>query len=453
MKTTNLQKVESLSLYFQKSYLQICGVLLTISFLLFISITALSRSSLLFQVFFFLPYFVYILSLYLVRRYCLFLNKTSLVTIIFITSIIQVLLLTQPITLSDDVYRYFLEGKAILNGINPYQIPLSDLPAYITKGYLAKANNTSLVSPYPPLALFIFLVMTILFDNPLSFRIIFSFTFILVVLGLAKLLGKENQWKIVVFAWNPLLLLETVSGSHFEALIVLFLTIGLIAIEHRNSVFAAICFIGAFFLKYYTILFIILYWNKFTKLGKGLISLSLTLYSLWIFFDPIIIQGLVQYTTEWYFNASVVWLISETILPLIQSKIVLETVFVVIFGVLAVKALKSKESPHETAGLVMGIFLLLQSTFHPWYIFWIFPFILLDSPKVFWSWIALSGLLVLSYDVYILFDQGAIWNESTLIRILEYASFLLLFVLETVYNDRREAHKASVNTNDYDEEF
>ncbi|MHA1945810.1 MAG: hypothetical protein ACXAC6_07835 [Candidatus Hodarchaeales archaeon] len=438
---------DKLTRFLQKSYLYSCGFLLGISFLILISFSDLSRSNPLFQLLFFLPYVIYILVIILSQKFNLSLEKSSFLTIIIVAVIVQALLLLKPITLSDDIYRFFLEGKAIINGFNPYHIPLSELPANITEEYLAKANNTSLVSPYPPLALFTFLILALIFNNPNNFRIVFSIAFILAIIGLERLLSEDNKWKIVVFAWNPLLHLETASGSHFESLIVLILTIGLIGMENRKSVLAAICFLGAFFLKYYAIMFIILYWYKFTRRAKGLIAVTLTLYSLWVLLDPILIQGLLNYATDWYFNASLVWLVSETNLSLMQSKIIFGAIFIVIFGIVTVRVLNSKESSHETVGLVVGIFLILQPTFHPWYIFWIFPFILLGYPKVFWSWIALSGLLVLSYNVYILSDQFGIWYESPFIRFLEYTPFFLLFIYEFVFKGREDTLKRIMRVN------
>ncbi len=444
---SHLPKGEKFTLYIKDSYLQIFGFLLGISFLILISLTALSRSNPLFQLIFFLPYVIYVLAIIVSQKLSLSLNRYSLLTIIVVTVIIQLLLLLMPITLSDDVYRYFLEGKALTHGFNPYKIPLIDLPAYITEGYLTKANNISLVSPYPPLALFMFFLLALIFDNPNNFRIIFSIAFILTIFGLEKLLDEEDKWKIIIFAWNPLLHLETTSGSHFEALIVLIITFGLIALENRKTLIAAICFTGAFFLKYYAIMLIILYWYKFTRRAKGLIIVTLTLYSLFVIFDPNIIQGLTLYAKNWYFNASFVWLISETALSLMESKIIFEAIFIILFVILAVKVLKSKENSHETVGLVIGIFLILQPTFHPWYFFWVFPFILLGYPKVFWSWIALSGLLVLSYNVYILSDQFGIWYESPFTRILEYIPFFLIFIYEFVFKGREDTLKRIMRVN------
>ncbi|MHA1543232.1 MAG: hypothetical protein ACTSQH_09675, partial [Candidatus Hodarchaeales archaeon] len=113
--------------FLQKSFLYICGFLLGISFLILISFSDLSRSNPLFQLLFFLPYVFYVLAIILSKKFSLSLEKSSFLTIIIVAVIVQVLLLLMPITLSDDVYRYFLEGKAILNGFNPYQIPLNEL--------------------------------------------------------------------------------------------------------------------------------------------------------------------------------------------------------------------------------------------------------------------------------------------------------------------------------------
>ncbi|MHA2347600.1 MAG: hypothetical protein ACXACP_12845, partial [Candidatus Hodarchaeales archaeon] len=80
---------------------------------------------------------------------------------------------------------------------------------------------------------------------------------------------------------------------------------------------------------------------------------------------------------------------------------------------------------------ILGALIILQPTFHPWYLLWLFPFILMDTERIKWSWILLTGLVILSYNVYILYDTVGIWKESVIIRLIEYLPFYGLFIYET----------------------
>ncbi|MFX1514631.1 MAG: hypothetical protein ACFFCQ_18860 [Promethearchaeota archaeon] len=111
------------------------------------------------------------------------------------------------------------------------------------------------------------------------------------------------------------------------------------------------------------------------------------------------------------------------------AKFIVTVIFAFIIIFLAVQARNEQEfSP--TAGLVViGAFLLLQPTFHPWYIFWIFPFVLMEKNLNF-SWILLTGTLIFSYHIYIAFDTTQVWKESDLIRLIEFLPFYSFLLFE-----------------------
>ncbi|MHA2290115.1 MAG: hypothetical protein ACXABG_15125, partial [Promethearchaeota archaeon] len=148
--------------------------------------------------------------------------------------LIQLLILTTKISLSDDIYRFILEGKMILNGLNPYVTSLSDVPTGFTSKFLQLVNNDHITSPYPPFALFLFAMLTWVLEDPILFRIIFSSSFILSIVLLDKLLTIDQRWKLVIFAWNPLFHLETGNGAHFEAILVLLIIIALVYLENER---------------------------------------------------------------------------------------------------------------------------------------------------------------------------------------------------------------------------
>jgi len=418
-------------LNFQENILLLLGGgLLLISFFLLVSTTGLNRSTQKFEYWFFLPFLTYLIIIASTKYFRLDKKRYYLQIIVFFTISIQLLILSTEVTLSDDIYRFILEGKMILEGLNPYKISLNEVPSSFTSEFLPLVNNGHITSPYPPLVVFLFTILVWIWEDPLLFRLVFSSSFILSIVLLDKLLIVDHRWKLVIFAWNPLFHLETGNGSHFEAVIVLFIIIALLNLERNKKVFASVMLLATFLVKYYSILIILIFWKHLGKKGQTIISIGMLGYVAWIFLDFSLISGLLKYVNEWYFNASIIWILTELTSSLFLAKIITGTVFIIIFVIIVKKANKYDNIPYNFTGFIIGLFLLFQPTFHPWYIFWLFPFILMEKDTVPWSWILLSGLIIFSYNVYVQFDTLNVWKESILVRIIEYLPFYSIYLYE-----------------------
>jgi hypothetical protein len=322
----------------------------------------------------------------------------------------------------------------LLEGLNPYVTSLREVPRSFTSDFLPLVNNDHITSPYPILALLFFTILTWVWEDPLLFRMVFSSAFILSIVFLSKLLETHHQWKLVIFAWNPLFHLETGSGAHFEAIIVLLIIIALLNLENDRKEIASIMFLVTFLLKYYTIFVIPLFWKHLGKKGQRIMLIGILGYGTLIFFYPPLISGLMTFADEWYFNASIIWLLFELTSSLTLAKVITGVIFIFILVILVVKANNKENIAYNYAGMAIASFLLLQPKICPWYLFWLFPFILLEEEKINWSWILLSGLIILSYNVYIQFDTVSVWSESNLIRLLQYIPFYTIFLYENRKN-------------------
>ncbi|MCI0394557.1 MAG: hypothetical protein L0332_18310 [Chloroflexi bacterium] len=140
-----------------------------------------------------------------------------------------ILLLTTP-TLSDDVYRYIWDGHVANHGVSPYAYALNapeldslDVPQR------ALANNTWMASPYLPAAQFVFAGLTRLF--PL-YPIFFQAAMVIFDLAAVALIGRllvaaGLPWRrVLVYAWNPLVVVEVAHGAHVDAWMVLLVLLG-----------------------------------------------------------------------------------------------------------------------------------------------------------------------------------------------------------------------------------
>ncbi len=407
----------------------ILGISLSLSMVLLIFITGVERSKLSFELLFFLPFLVYFASIFLLRRYYSQERRLFLPLILIFAALLQGMILLTEVTLSDDIYRFFLEGKAISKGIDPYTTPLSEYPSELRDMNTELANHPETTSPYPPLALLMFLIFYLLYPSTITFRIFFSLGFLSSIIVGYKLLERKNQWKLIIYAWNPLLHLETANGSHFEAIVVLAVMLAIYAIQRKKPAIAGGAFLIAFLLKYYPILLVVVYWKYLGKRGMSVFLAGLTIYGFLIMLHPSVIMGLVSFGEEHYFNASIFWLLIQLLKNFSLAKLIVGLILALIMASLAFKSRKETEFSASQGLIAIGLLLLLQPVFHPWYIFWIFPFLILDD-ELNLSWLVLTGTLIFSYNVYIAFDTIMVWKESNFIRFIEFFPFFAILLIE-----------------------
>ena len=105
--------------------LVVFGILLESSLLIFLTVTGLERGSYLLEVFFWLPFTVYLLTIWRIPKRIsetgkvITFEQISVVILLF-AIIFHATLLFSSSPLSNDIYSYYWNGKVINNGINPY---------------------------------------------------------------------------------------------------------------------------------------------------------------------------------------------------------------------------------------------------------------------------------------------------------------------------------------------
>lgn len=137
------------------------------------------------------------------------------------------LLLTEP-TLSDDIYRYIWDGYVANNGVSPYAYAIED-PAlnYLDIPVREQANNSWMASPYLPVAQMLFSSLTRFFPLKAIYFQVAAVLFDLLsgwIIGRLLILAQLPPRRILLYLWNPLVIVETAHSAHIDALMV-FLTL------------------------------------------------------------------------------------------------------------------------------------------------------------------------------------------------------------------------------------
>lgn len=351
----------------------------------------------------------------------------------------RVLLLFTTPTLSDDVYRYMWDGYVATNGVNPYAFPINAPELdYLDTPQRALANNQQMASPYPPAAQLLFATLMALFPkSPLVFQIAMTIFDLLAALLIAKLLAltKQPAYRILIYLWNPLVVVETAHGAHLDALMVCLSMLALwLTFSPKQSrtrfwpapaalALATLTKILPLFLL--AVLFWRWTWRQLILYGLIIIALMLPfgLTAGWGLTGPLDGTGLFGavriYADQWNFNSGLFHWLENDWLPALGIVDPLNTakriVGLMMLATLLVVWLAARRQHTTLAALRLAsvpymAYMVLTTTVHPWYMLILLalvPFLAPQPGEPRWRWLVvapwlyLSATLALSYITYL----------------------------------------------------
>jgi len=139
--------------------------------------------------------------------------------ILTVALLLRLLFLFSPPQLSDDIYRYLWDGSNLLHGINPYAAaPSTVTPSSELAAIHSRINHPQYVTIYPPAAQLLFSLGAALGGSVTGLKILLALLD-LGVCGLVIVLLKRLElpaWRAVLYAWNPLPVLEIAGSGHVD---------------------------------------------------------------------------------------------------------------------------------------------------------------------------------------------------------------------------------------------
>jgi len=209
--------------------------------------------------------------------------------------------------LSDDIFRYLWDGRVFAAGINPYKYaPLDNyLMTFRDQFVFSFINFPEIATSYPPVSQIIFLVNNLIGGSILSWKILLLVIEIFLFLSLLNLINKFrlNKFRILIYFYNPLLIIETYSSGHLEIAGVLFFWIAVYLFyksdKWKSIIFFAVSIMTKFFPLISSIPFLI---NKFIRKFALLITICLVLVLPFMVGGTLPLPGLFSYINRWEFN-------------------------------------------------------------------------------------------------------------------------------------------------------
>ena len=376
---------------------------------------------------------------------------TKIKWLIALAVLIRIVLLFQIPNLSDDYFRFIWDGRLLAHGNNPFLF----LPSNIIDNELFVQNNLSVelfnglnskiyYTCYPPVNQLIFGISAFLSPNSISGSIIIMRLFIILaelgtILLLIKLLKlfEIQQNLFMIYAFNPLSIVELTGNLHFEAIMICFLILSIYFLIKEKLFLSAFIFSLAVGIKLLPLIFLPL---LIKKLGwkKGLLFSGSVLGLFGLMFVPFLSRELITnffssinlYFQKFEFNASIYYLVrwlgyrvtGYNIIAV--AGIILSIIsFLTIVCIALFYRNKNSASVFQLMLFTITAYFLFATTIHPWYLVTPVAFSVFTQFRFAIVWSALS---VLSYSAYHIFPyKENIWFVS-----LEYFAVGYYFIYE-----------------------
>jgi alpha-1,6-mannosyltransferase len=359
-------------------------------------------------------------------------TRTSTILLIFAAIVLRAPLWPMLPTLSDDLQRYRWEAKLQAQGWNPYAIAPNDprLIGLRDKNWEIMPGR-EIPAIYPPVAELVFRATWKVFPGPIAFKVPFVVADVLVVLLLVRIFWRDERrdFRVAVYAWNPLVIVEFAGSGHNDVLAVLGIVCGL-ALVKKRPVLSSVPIALAAMAKVFPVLLLPVWIRRAGWPGKkgwwaaGLAALTgLVVVAPYWGALGMFRANMTYYEATWRnYHASlytiVDWMTGG------HSKIPALVGAGVSWG-LAFWLSWKKAEPARAAYLLMGTVLALGPNGYSWYFTWIVP-LLCYFPNP--AWLMLTVLQFLSYNVLIGYGILGVFKFDPLMQWLVYAPFYVLLI-------------------------
>ncbi|TGJ99587.1 hypothetical protein EHO59_17235 [Leptospira semungkisensis] len=345
---------------------------------------------------------------------------------------LRIWFLFTPVFLSEDVFRFLWDGLLVQEGISPYSILPKELGLFETEAWkkelLTQMNSPGYYSVYPPLLQILFLLPSwVLRSSGSVFLGIFSWKIIVLLseLGIyfiVRLRGREEDKASFLQYWlHPLVLWEGVANGHSEPILFLFLLLGLVYWQRGKSVFAFLFYLGSILIKILPLIlapYLFFSWIRTRSRKEILIlftigSIALIGFGYYFFFyfleNELLrkqwTKGLGVYFNLFEFHGAVYYLakipMKYTWYPYSAAPVLgcISFLWICFYSFLvSKKEYRNKFAilPHVWVS-ICGIYYILSSTIHPWYILPMIGASLFSKDL----WPLVAGMAwILSYSTY-----------------------------------------------------
>lgn len=353
--------------------------------------------------------------------------------------VLRLVLLSSVPLWSEDYARFLWDGQLIVQGYNPYSLTPTEAREQLpdSSGLMAELfvelNSPDYHSVYPPSNQLVFALAAFLGDSDILCGVILLrlilFAFEILAFYLIYLLlrlSSQPSRKLLLYALNPLVIMEITGNLHFEGMMLTMILAGIYFLEKRRFPSSGALLAAAAAVKLSPMMLFPAFLKKVPR--RSIVRFSVAallvfllglgpLVGVWSGFS----QSLRLYNNTFEFNASIYyllrqmgyWFVGYNTIEVLGPLLKLLTLGIIL-GISFRGKSRDTGSLLETILLVYWVYFLLSTVVHPWYIVPAIAVSVLTERRAFILW---SFLIILSYQAY----QVQPYKESTWFLFLQYA--------------------------------
>ena len=318
----------------------------------------------------------------------------------------------------NDMVRYMYDGRLQRLGINPFDVvPADPALAWTHTDETRKMPSIRARTPYPAAAqLFFRLVVTIRESSRMMKWALVACDLLTIAVLLAWLRQtSRSPWLALLYAWNPLVILEVAHSGHIDALGALWIAISAWMLSTGRGMRASIAFVLAVATKLLPIVLVPLYWKRIRVRDAAVAALVLAALYFPFRSAGLLPLGAVPNVVAFIrFNGPLFKALAAALTPQGGAA-------VAVLGGLAIATwMRFRRDAGDPAAWAwpMAASLAAAPVIYPWYLLYFTPFLFTRAtlPLVAWTYSALPV-----YIVWYLSKRGHRWFVPWPVVIAEFA--------------------------------
>jgi len=345
-----------------------------------------------------------------------------------------------PVGADSDMVRYVWDGRVQLLGYNPYLVLPAD-PAMAATHTDETRNMPSARArtPYPPGAQLFFRLVVGLHDSSIAMKLALLVCDLMTIVVLWRwlVITGRNEWLALVYAWNPLVILEIAYSGHIDGLGALWIAASAFWLARKRTSLASIAFVLAVATKFLPIVLAPLFWGRVRPrdllLGGTLLA---ALYLPFISGSTLPLGAVPNVVAYIRFNGP----LFKAVAGLASPQAAALTALVLGLAAATWARWRLDESNPAAWAWPMALAVACAPVIYPWYLLYLTPF-LFTTPTL--PLIAWSLSVIPAYVVWDIARAGGRWAVPTGVMVVEYAipclvlSGTLLYLRQTRTVDRK----------------
>ena len=326
----------------------------------------------------------------------------------------------------NDMVRYLYDGRLQRLGYNPFEVvPADPAVAGTHTEETRKMPSIRARTPYPAAAqLFFRLVVTIRESSRAMHWALVGCDLLTIWVLIAWLRDtKRSPWLALVYAWNPLVILEVAHSGHIDALGALWIAISAWMLSTGRGMRASIAFVLAVATKLLPIVLVPLYWKRIRFRDAAIAALVLAaLYYPFRSAGMLPLGAVPNVVAFIRFNGPLFKWLAVTFDPQKAAAVAL------LAGLGVAGWMRFRRSADDPAAWAwpMAVSLAAAPVIYPWYLLYFTPFLFTRAalPLIVWTYSVLPV-----YIVWHLSKSGHRWFVPTPVMWVEFGVILVALMV------------------------